>query len=330
MDTPTLVASLTAFALAVAPSTVRAQQGASLEADLAVMSQWLEGEFDNNQQVSDEKEARSPHPHERLHSIVARVSLPAIGSHVFYVQQSRDNDPAKIFLQRLYRLSVNREKQAIELVSLAFADERAVVDAHLHPERGAHLTAGTMRPAPGCELTLRREGEAFVGSTTPGACRVVSPTGGAPVVRTDEIRLTADEIWMGTRAHDAAGTLVWGHPDGVPHKLQKARVFDCWTVLRKDGTDDQYDVARGIRVHDQGHTVPVKGPGEAPSRFSFDLARLRSAESRIAVLRLAVLEQGKAQSLAYAWAEREAGRIGINLRWLQVGCRLQDDSRPVP
>lgn len=318
------------LALIGATSRVAHAQPAAADADLPLLLRWLEGEFDNNQQVSDEKEARAPHPHERLHSIFARVSLPAIGAHVFYVQQYRDNDPAKISLQRLYRLSVNREKEAIELVTLAFPDERAVVDAHLHPERGAHLTAGAMRGTPGCEVFLRREGEAFVGSTTPGACRVVSPTGGTPVVRSDEIRLTADEIWIGSRAHDAAGTLVWGHPDGVPHKLQRARVFECWTVLRKEGTEDQYDVARGIRVHDQGHTVPVKGPGEAPSRFSFDLARLRSAESRIAVLRLAVLEQGKAQSLAYAWAEREAGRLGINLRWLQVGCRLQDDARPAP
>lgn len=311
-----LIACLVAVGAAAQPGAASTR----LDDDLELLARWFEGDFDNNQQVVDERDAKAARPHERIHSVFARVDLPAFGRHVFYVQQYQDGDPTKLYRQRLYRLSTTPGAQAIQLDILSFPDEAAVVDAHEHPAKLAGLTPARMRSLPGCEVYWRRDGDAFIGSMTPGACRITSRTTGQPIVISDDLRLTADEIWISDRAHDASGAIVWGREDGVPHKLERARWLDCWTVQRKDGTTDEFDMVRGLAVHDQGHTVRIRHAG-MPERYSFDLARLRSVQGQVPVLRLAIFETGNPQSIAYAWAERDAWRIGINLRYVQVGCR---------
>jgi hypothetical protein len=311
-----LVACFAAGAVSAQPGPA----GARPDEHLELLARWFEGDFDNNQQVVDEREAKTTDPHERIHSIFARVDLPAFGRHVFYVQQYQAGDPKKLYRQRLYRFSTDEAAGAIRLDILSFPDEAAVADAHMHPSKLAGLTPASMRSLPGCEVYWRREGDAFIGRMTPGACRITSRTTGQPIVISDDLRLTADEIWIGDRAHDASGAIVWGRADGVPHKLERARWLDCWTVQRKDGTTDEFDMVRGLAVHDQGHTVPIRHAG-MPERYSFDLARLRSVQGQVPVLRLAIFEAGNPQSIAYAWADRDAWRIGINLRYVQVGCR---------
>jgi len=34
-------------------------------------------------------------------------------------------------------------------------------------------------------------------------------------------------------------------------------------------------------------------------------------------------EAGKEQAFAYTWTEPEGKKIGINLRWIQVGCKAR-------
>lgn len=75
---------------------------AVLEKDLKIFLGWLEGEFDNNEQVAFANELGiSPDDvPERIHSIFKRVALPAFGEHVFYVEQYLDGNPAEIYRQR--------------------------------------------------------------------------------------------------------------------------------------------------------------------------------------------------------------------------------------
>jgi hypothetical protein len=99
-----------------------------LKKDMALMMQWFEGRFDNFAQTQEEKESKAEFPHEHIHSIFARVNLPAIGENVFYVQQYMDGNEAKIYRQRLYVFSANKKEKAIELKIYTFADEKAVVN----------------------------------------------------------------------------------------------------------------------------------------------------------------------------------------------------------
>jgi len=106
---------------------------------------------------------------------------------------------------------------------------------------------------------------------------------------------------------------------GSPTVLLRARLFTCWTALRKEGSADQYDGILDITVHDQGQMVPIALPAGAPVKYSFELSQLRYA-NRQPVMKLAIYEAGKEQAITYIWTEPQSVRIGVNLRWLQVGC----------
>ncbi len=107
----------------------------NLSADLKLMMKLFEGEFDNYGQTYAEKESKAQYPHEHIHSIFARVNLPAVGENVYYVKQYMDGDPAKIYRTRLYSFVPNEKESAIELRIYTFPDEKAVNDAHLEQSK---------------------------------------------------------------------------------------------------------------------------------------------------------------------------------------------------
>jgi hypothetical protein len=173
-----------------------------------------------------------------------------------------------------------------------------------------------------------RQGDAFVGSIKPNACRIPSRATGRLITISDDLRLSATEIWISDRAVDDSGARVFGHPQGVPHKLTRAGRYTCYTTIRKDGAPeettsaDHYFIFRGMQLHDQGHVVPLTPEGAA-QKYSIELAELTYASSNTRVLKLAVHETGKPRAISYAWAHPGAARIGLNLRTLEVGCTRQ-------
>jgi hypothetical protein len=311
----------------IGSSSAHAQN--ALDRDLAQMLEWFAGEFDNNQQVFVENETNTPaaERHERIHSIFTKVDLPAFGPHVFYVQQYQDNDPAKIYRQRLYTFSPDVAAGAIVLRIMSFPDDKAVLDAHQDPAKLKAITPQAMRNLPGCEVYWKREGEAFIGSMRLGACRVTSRASGQAITIMDDLRLTANEIWISDRATDDAGTLVFGHPKSVHHKLTRARRYTCYTTIRKDGaapataSPNDYFIFRNMTLHDQGQLQPLQPEG-APHKYTIELAELTYASSQTRVLKLAVYEVGNDRAVSYAWSSPGALRLGLNLRTIEVGCTL--------
>jgi hypothetical protein len=289
---------------------------------LARFAGLFEGEFDNFQQVWEEREARSEAPHEHIHSIFARVTLPAFGGHVFYVQQYEGGDPTRIYRQRLYSFAADAGAAAIRLTIYSFPDEQAVRDAHLDPTRLAGLVPAMLRTTPGCEVDWKPEGAAFVGTMKDKACRVVSRRSGQTLVISDDLRLDASEIWIRDQASDEAGRYVFGHKGNVHHKLKRCRFFDGWASLRRDGSSDQHEVVRGLRLHDQGQRVEVSAGG---ATYELELAQLVYQASKTAILKLAVYEKGQAKAVSYAWTDPTAERIGLNLRFVETGFRRSTD-----
>jgi hypothetical protein len=51
-------------------------------------------------------------------------------------------------------------------------------------------------------------------------------------------------------------------------------------------------------------------------------------EKRIPVMKLAIYEEGKSKAIMYNWTNPEAERIGVNLRWIQVGLTLVKETLP--
>jgi ketosteroid isomerase-like protein len=303
----------------------------AIEADLKQMMSLFEGEFDNFAQVWEEKEQKAQYPHEHIHSIFARVALPTFGEHVFYVKQYQDGDPAKIYRTRLYTFQPNEAEQAIELRIYQFPDEKAVNDAHLQPAKLAGLAPEKMRATPGCEVYWKREGEDFHGYMKP-TCRVNSQRLGKTIVITDNLKLSRDEIWINDQAKDTEGNYVFGNKSGVHHKLKRARYFDGWFALRKDGsrsTDEgkpeDYLSTRGLRIHNQGGRAALVGPNGEKTKYWVELAQLIQQTAKVEVLVLKIYEEGSDRAIAYTWTQPDAWRIGVNLRWIQTSFTMKKD-----
>ena len=295
------------------------------EKDLRLMMSWFEGRFNNYAQTVEEKETKTEFPHERIHSIFARVNLPNIGENVFYVQQYMDGDETKIYRQRLYVFTPNRKEKAIELKFFTFPDEKAVLNAHLDKAKLNGLTLEKMDSPKGCEVFWRLKDNKFEGSMKPNACRVVSKRSGKTLIITDDLFLTKDEIWINDQAKDDQGNYVFGNKANVHHKLKKVKIFEGWTAVLKDGSTemtgqdapaDAWDGQRNLMIHDQGGMVKIN------DKFSAELAQL-TYKNGTKVLKLGIVDNASGKTVAYTWANPEAERIGINLRWVQAGFTLK-------
>lgn len=291
------------------------------------MMQWFEGRFDNYAQTIDEKDAKAEFPHERIHSIFQRVKLPQFGESVFYVQQYLDGDPSKIYRQRLYVFSPNKTEKAIELKIYTFDDEKKYTDAHLDQTKLNGLTTANLKATPGCEVywRLNQTGDKFTGTMKPNACSFVSQKSGKKIYITDDLFLTKDEIWINDQAKDEQGNYVFGNKSGTHHKLKKVRMFEGWTAVLKNGSTEMtgqdapaadWDGQQNLTIYDQGGTVKIN------DKFSAQLAQL-AYKNGTKVLKLGIVENASGKTVAYTWANPEAERIGINLRWIQAGFTLK-------
>jgi hypothetical protein len=299
----------------------------NLKNDLALLTRWFEGRFDNYAQTVEQKESKTEFPHERIHSIFHRANLPNIGENVFYVQQYLDGDETKIYRQRLYVFAPNEKERAIELRIYTFDDEKKYRDAHLDASKLKDLIAANLKATPGCEVFWRldKTGAKFEGSMKPDACKIFSQRLKKNIIITDDLFLTKDEIWINDQARDEQGNYVFGNKANVHHKLKRAQIFTGWTAVLKDGSTEMrgadapaeaWDGQRNLQIHDQGGTVKIN------EKFSAELAQL-AYKNGTRVLKLGIVETASGKTVAYVWASPEAERIGINLRWIQAGFTLQ-------
>ncbi|MCG8444086.1 MAG: hypothetical protein MI723_19965 [Caulobacterales bacterium] len=184
-----------------------------------------------------------------------------------------------------------------------FATMTFAIDA----EAGVVRSTATNAPE-GCTLAWRREADAF-DAAAEGAC------GEEGVAR---ILLNGDFMRLERR-------------DGGPaFEMRRARTFQCWaSVLRGASHGDagagaapgDWWFTRDVTLHDQGGLATLT-TDEEPAR-DIDL-RLRRVEwpygRNRPSLTLYVHQDQDERATSYAWAEYDAERIGINLRWVQASC----------
>jgi len=295
----------------------------SAQFDVPRFLQLLAGEFDNFQQVSEQQENKVATPHGRVHTMITPLTAPSIGPHVFLARESQVNAPDIVGRAHLY--DIRPAGDAIVLRLLAFADARAVVAALNDPAKAAApLPVDTARPREGCDVTWRQDGESFIGSMTPGTCRVPSwPTTGKPATVQNAYRLTAAGLAFTETAVDDSGAIVFSQPDHAPFDLRRARIFTCYAALRKDGPEEKFDGMLNVLMHDQGKWVAFRREDGSPTKYAFELSQLRYGQ-KVPVMKIAVYEEGQQRAVAYSWAETTSKKVGINLRWFQAGCSVRE------
>ncbi|MEE4337500.1 hypothetical protein [Erythrobacter sp.] len=110
-------------------------------------------------------------------------------------------------------------------------------------------------------------------------------------------------------------------------ELRRARMFTCWLSARKfagkpDGSED-WTFARALRVFDQGGRVIVSGKGAAPdiTLRMRNVTWAKGSRNRPSLV-LYVHKDDPERAESYAWASPDASLVGINLRWVQASCSL--------
>jgi CpeT/CpcT family (DUF1001) len=307
--------------------TIKAQ---NLDADMKEMLTLFTGEYDNFQQVWQEKEDKTPDSlmHTHIHSIFLPVKIPAIGQNIFYVKQYTDGDTNKVYRMRIYSFSVDDQEKAIRLDIHTFKDEKPYKNANLTPSVLEALKPENFTNTSGCGVYWKKDGKekgVFRGYMKDKACNFVSTRSGKRIFINDNLRLSPESIWIADEATDENGGYVFGHKGKIPHKLTRCRPFKGWISWRteegKDGKEDKYAFIGNLKLHDHGWKTRVILPDGTVTPYTVELSQV-VFEKRIPVMKLAIYEEGKTKAVTYNWTNPEAERIGVNLRWLQVGLTL--------
>lgn len=305
-----------------------------LDANLARLSEWFAGEWDNYEQVYQAKQrAGSATTHEHIHALFRAVDVPAIGGSVFFARQTLDDQPDRVFRLRLYRFAI--EGDAVRLDQYSFVNEARWKARDVNLAELAQLRAEDLRYVPECAVYFRSDvaSGAYVGSTVPGKCKVASERLAKAVTVEDRIELAADRLWILSTARDDSGRLIYGNATGEPHKLRKVRFYTGWVAINTAGRgakpeDKQWRSLRNVRLHSEGRAVPLSWEDGRRTGYSVQLARLTFQGDKVHVLTLNLLDDATGQPVSYAWADPESRHIGLNLKWFQSGFSLVDgDSR---
>ncbi|MGH8229898.1 MAG: CpcT/CpeT family chromophore lyase [Steroidobacteraceae bacterium] len=180
-----------------------AGQATRASADLAMLTQWLPGFYDNQVQIAADRQAgRTPAP--RRYLDVVPVAAEQLGSHVFYFEETTGGPHRRVVLARLAAFTA--DGQGIREALWSLTDPQRWRAADTTPELFQGLQPGDVRPLRGCVLTWHKQGARFTAANDPRNCRTVSPRTGAVASRDMRIELTVDEIAISDRPVSAAAS----------------------------------------------------------------------------------------------------------------------------
>lgn len=299
-------------------------------ADLQRLSAWLAGDWNNNEQVwqqtidaADAKVLKKEDPVAHLHHVVAPVTLPKLGSTVFYVQTTPGTELARPVRQQLWALSVDAKEAAIRQDVFTLVESARFVDAHRQPDKLAALAASEPKSASGCAVFWRFNSvdKVFEGRVQPGRCAADTA---ARAVADHRFRLSDEQHWALEQTRDAAGALLAGNKTDTFSRSRKVRYFEGWVWIKHAGpqatADDKVtSFTRKVQLHSEGQRVPVLYNDGTPSPYLLELALLTYQNTRKPILKFALLDAATGKSVTYIWANTEAALIGMNLGWFQSG-----------
>jgi hypothetical protein len=291
---------------------VAAPAWAQAPGSAAHLSSWLAGEWNNNEQVwqqkidlADPKVTAKPTPVEHRHHVVLPFEAPALPAGTwFFMQASAGEDlkaQRKPMLLRLVTDASLPNSAALRLETWAFIDEAAWADAHVRKPELAALTSAALRQAAGCDVPVRYDdaARAYSGNTAARSC---------PMPRS--LRVTE------TTLQDNAAI------------ARKARYYEGWVWFRNAGPGSSADdkdtsFAAKFSLHNEGQKLALKRKDGTDAPWVLELAVLTYQNTRRPVLKFALLDKATGNSISYVWIEPGGRTIGMNLGWFQSGLTLK-------
>ena len=300
--------------------------GKILKRDFNRLIKWFPGRYDNMEQVYFEDNLDVPESdrHGRIHHIFTPVDLPEFPGTVFYVEQYEDNDPAKVYRQRIYSFEPDYIENANKLTIYVPKDAEAILGAYKDTSKLDGLRPSDFTHYPGCEVYWRYGNEHFHGTMKEGACHIQSKRSGKTIILKDDLQLSKSAIWIRDEAVDDEGNYVFGNKAGIHHKNNRAAMFKCWVSPKKK--DGEYAFYPNVVLHDQGGIAWLES--EEHERVGVRMRNVvwPTGNNRHSRVLYAHRGDDEETAVSYVWTSPDETRIGINLRWMQVSCTQGDET----
>lgn len=172
-------------------------------------------------------------------------------------------------------------------------------------------------PIDACVLRGATSADTLQAKADPAACATVAPgIGPLAALLPLSIEQTGELLRVRLYADQARG------PDAI-EQARRVRFFSGWVAINGAGpkaTAESRDwhMNRDLKLGREGSSVAIPWRDGKPSGYTLTLERVTYREGNIPVLKLSINDE-RGSTVAYAWANPEATRIGINLGWVQVG-----------
>lgn len=183
----------------------------------------------------------------------------------------------------------------------------------LYGEEGQPVTIEARGPltaltAGDCTRLMRPEGEDFVLAGSEGDC--------------DDLPVRMERV--------SASGMTFSWPDGRMMEMRRARPVSCWISVRKTepGGESEWTFDAGLMMHDQGGRIRAGG-GDSGAPVA--IVRMRNViwppptRNRPSLVLYVHTEDDPERAVSYSWADPSANRVGINLRWMQASCTVEQD-----
>jgi hypothetical protein len=208
------------------------------EEDLARMSRWLPGTYDNTAQARSDVQKGVRPPHDAVELAVVPLESVSIGRNAFYLQEMAADDPRRVLSQQVLMFRAG-EKGIVETVS-TLEDPLRWRDGQRQSDIFMGMTPKDLKPATGCELKWRRETEPgkekkpskeeaervaqktrFIGSNDPKKCEETSHLVMGLVQVELRAELTANEFSVAEIQYDSNGQVISGNKEEPFYRFRK-------------------------------------------------------------------------------------------------------------
>ena len=318
-------AMVTIVAMVISVWASGAEDNDPYSRDILILSDWFEGEFDNEEQRWFEADPRSSTPESdrviRMHVAHKRVDLPAFGEHVFYVEEYKNNDQNDVYRQRLVTFSTDLDEGAIRMQQGFFGDPEAVRGGHVDTGKLDNITPDDVTFLPQCDVFWQRVADQFSGGMKPKAC--VFGEGADRRYSVHDLTLSESKYWrVDTTFRVSDDSLYVGYPIDRPVRMNRAKPFRCEVFFYAEDGDQQ--VEPNVAIHSQGGIARATRTSDG-AKFE---VLMRDKEypyydTRPDFIYFSIRRAGERRSIMFSVSDPDSRQLGMRNREVGAFCHRE-------
>jgi len=302
-----------------------------------IMAEMLPGVYDNmNQYMFDGRRGLAEQDrHKRMRTEISRIDAPNFGGDAFlWVNSFKENDQDK----STYRIATLESGGSPDTFVMRhyFSDAKSLSENELKI-----LKPEDLRRTEGCDYIFKRRASQFRGQQLDKACRFEWE--GQRVYTQNEIELSETGLWFVDHKYVvASGERITGVASAEPFWLERARKFHCYADVPGvgGGLDIPFERFDDMTLYDKGDLgwfdtklSEKRTLGVMLQAVTWHVNNEKDGDFNRDSLVLAVMEKmpdGTVKEHGYAFGEKDATRIGVNLKWMLANCAIvpRGEARP--